>query len=136
MENDKRKQAIAAIIQKSDKFLFVKRSDYKEVAKGYWCPVTGHIEEGETQEEAVQREVLEEVGMEVIADRKVCQIPTHDDEYTLHFWTTRIISGEASIMSHESTELRWLTREELKHLEPAFDEDIEVHLQIDSSGAE
>jgi ADP-ribose pyrophosphatase YjhB (NUDIX family) len=58
MNEDNRKQGVAAIIQKSNKFLFVKRSNYKETAKGYWCPVTGEIEANETQEEALQREVM------------------------------------------------------------------------------
>jgi len=127
MEKDKRKQGVAAIIQKSNKFLFVKRSDYKQSAKGYWCPVTGRIEVNETQEEALQREVMEEVGLEVVADKKICQIPTHDDQYTLHFWTTKIISGEARITSDEATELKWVTLEEMKKLEPAFEEHIQIH---------
>jgi len=127
MERDKRKQAVAAIIQKLNKFLFVKRSDYKQSAKGYWCPVTGRIKVNETQKDALQREVMEEVGLEVVADKKICQIHTHDDQYTLHFWTTKIISGEARITSDEATELKWVTLEEMKNLEPAFEEDIQVH---------
>ena len=130
MARDPRKQAVAAIIEQSEKFLFVKRSGYKEVAEGYWCPVTGGIEEGESHEEAIQREVLEEVGLHVIADRKVCQIATHDNQYTLHFWTTKIISGEAKICSHEATELKWVTLDEMKELEPVFGEDVQVHQDL------
>ncbi|MCZ6470896.1 MAG: NUDIX hydrolase, partial [Gammaproteobacteria bacterium] len=66
--NDSRKQAVVAIIRKSDKFLLVKRSDYVESAKGYWCPVSGRIENGETQEVALRREVMEEVGLDVAAE--------------------------------------------------------------------
>ena len=130
MEKDNRKQAVAAIIQKSNKFLFVKRSDYKDAAKGYWCPVTGRIEADEAQEEALKREVMEEVGLEVVAEKKICQIPTHDNQYTLHFWTTKIISGEARITSDEATDLKWVTLEEMKDLEPAFEEDIQIHQNL------
>lgn len=130
MEKDNKKQGIAAIIQKSNKFLFVKRSDYTESANGYWCPVTGRIEGNETQEEALKREVMEEVGLDVVADKKICQIPTHDNQYTLHFWTTKIISGDARITSNEATELKWVTLEEMKNLEPSFDEDIQIHQNL------
>ena len=58
--------AVVAILQKSDAFLFVKRSNYTEAASGYWCPVSGRIEKGETQEDALKREVMEEVGLEVL----------------------------------------------------------------------
>jgi 8-oxo-dGTP diphosphatase/A/G-specific adenine glycosylase len=130
---DSRKQGVAAIIQKFDKFLFVKRSDYKETAKGYWCPVTGKIEINETQEEAIRREVMEEVGLNVIAEKKICQIPTHDNQYTLHFWTTIIISGEARLTSNEATEIKWVTLEEMKNLKPVFEEDIQIHQNLSNS---
>jgi 8-oxo-dGTP diphosphatase len=126
MSKEKPKQAIVAIIQKSDRFLFVKRSDYVAVAKGYWCPVSGGIEVGETQEQTVRREVMEEVGMDVVAVEKICEIPTHDKHATLHFWTTKIISGEGKITSNEATDLKWVTIEEMKQLSPVFEEDIEI----------
>ena len=70
MENTKLRQAVVATIQKSDKYLFVKRSDYIDIAKGYWCPVSGGIEANESEEEALQREVMEEVRLKVVAGKK------------------------------------------------------------------
>ncbi len=126
MEKDTRRQAVVAIIQKSNRFLLVKRSDYIETAKGYWCPVSGGIEDNETQEDALQREVLEEVGLNVVAVRKICEIPSHDNHSLLHFWTTKIISGHARITSHEATDLKWVTLEEMNTLSPTFQEDIQI----------
>ena len=126
MNNDNRRQAVVAIIQKSDRFLFVKRSDYIEAAKGYWCPISGRIEKDETQEEALKREVMEEVGLEVVAVRKICKIPSHDNHYFLHYWTTKIISGKARITSNEASDIKWVTLDEMKRLRPIFEEDIEV----------
>jgi 8-oxo-dGTP diphosphatase len=121
-----RKEAVVAVIQKLDTFLFVKRSDYNKTAAGYWCPVSGRVENNETQVEAIQREVKEEVGLSVKAIRKICEIPTHDKQFNLHFWTTEILSGEACITSNEATELKWVTIEEMKQLDPVFQEDVEV----------
>jgi 8-oxo-dGTP pyrophosphatase MutT (NUDIX family) len=100
-----KQDAVVAIIQKAGRFLFIKRSDYIDIAVGYWCPVSGRVEENETQVEALEREVMEEVGLSVKALEKVCEIPSHNNQFTLHFWTTEIISGEASITSNEATDL-------------------------------
>ena len=132
MIEDKRRQAVVGIIEQSGKYLFVKRSEYVVAAKGYWCPVSGGIEPGETQEEALQREAMEEVGLNLRAVKKVCEIPSHDNHSLLHFWTTEIISGEAKITSNEAVELRWVTLDEMKKLRPVFKEDIEIFESLGS----
>lgn len=121
-----KKDAVVAIIQKADTFLFVKRSDYINTAAGYWCPVSGRIEENETQIEALQREVKEEVGLRIKAIKKISEILSHDNQFKLHFWATEIISGEASITSNEATDFKWVTLAQMKQLNPVFQEDIEV----------
>ncbi len=121
-----KKDAVVAIIQKADTFLFVKRSNYINIAAGYWCPVSGRVEKNETQMEALQREVKEEVGLGVKAVEKICEIPSHDNQFKLHFWTTEIVSGEASITSNEATDFKWVTIEQMKQLHPVFQEDIQV----------
>jgi len=121
-----KQDAVVAIIQQADRFLFIKRSDYIDTAAGYWCPVSGRLEENETQIEALEREVMEEVGLSVKALKKVSEIPSHNNQFTLHFWTTEIISGEASITSNEATDFRWVTLEQMKQLHPVFEEDIQV----------
>jgi 8-oxo-dGTP diphosphatase len=124
--NDIQRHAVVAIIQKSDRFLFVKRADHLENAPGYWCPVSGHVEGNELQQEAVKREVKEEVGLDIVAHKNVCSILSHDNRYRLHFWTTKILSGEATITSDEVAALRWVTLDEMKQLTPVFDEDVQV----------
>jgi len=39
----------------------------KRIKEGFWQPVTGGLEEGETKVEAIEREVLEETGIKNIA---------------------------------------------------------------------
>lgn len=121
-----RVHAVVAIIRNAGKFLFVRRSDYTGAASGYWCPVSGRVERGETQADALRREVMEEVGLEVVAAKKVREIPSHDGLFVLHFWTTEIIAGEARVRSHEATELRWVTVAEMKQLQPVFEEDVQI----------
>ncbi len=123
---DTRSHAVVAIIQRSDAFLFVKRSDYTEVGSGYWCPVSGRIEKNETQEEALKREVREEVGLEVVAVEKVCEILSADNLFVLHYWKTEIVAGEARICSREATAMKWGTIEEMRRLQPTFEEDVRI----------
>lgn len=133
MNKDDQRQAVVAIIQKSNRFLFIKRSDYIEAAKGYWCPVSGGIEDNETQEEALEREVMEEVGLNIVAVRKICEIPSHDNQSFLHYWTTKIISGKARITSNEATDIKWVTFEEMRKLRPIFEEDIQIFKALSST---
>jgi 8-oxo-dGTP pyrophosphatase MutT (NUDIX family) len=121
--------AIVAILERQGRYLLGKRSPWKPVAPGYWCPISGRVEPGEAQPDAVEREVLEEVGLRVRALRKVGQCDTHDGSAVLHWWLAELLDdAPARLMNDEHTELRWLTPEELGALTPVFEEDIAILL--------
>lgn len=121
------------ILQDEDKFLLGKRSDWKEKAPGYWCPISGHIEDHETEENAVIREAQEELGIIVNPVKKISSTPTHDQKVMLHWWTVRIEQGIPKINNDENSEIRWFTPSELKNLSPVFKEDIEIILSLIST---
>lgn len=118
--------AVVALIRRGDEVLFVQRSSLSRGAAGYWCPVSGRVEPGETQEEAIAREVREEVGLEVVAREKVAVLPTPDKRYMLHYWTTDLKGGEARPVSPEVAALKWVTLADMRALEPVFVEDLAV----------
>lgn len=122
-------QAVMLIIEKKGKFLLGKRASWKPKAPGYWCPISGKIEFGETEETAVTREALEEVGLVVRPLRNVASIDSRDGTVRLHFWKTQIISGEARITNDEHSEIGWFSPEELRRLSPSFEEDLEILLR-------
>ena len=72
------------------------------------------------------REVREEVGLDVVAAEKLCEIPTPDGIYVLHYWTTIASRGDARICSREVDDVRWVTIQELRQLEPHFPEELEI----------
>lgn len=125
--------AVVAIIYQDNKFLLTRRSNHLDSAPGYWCPVSGRVEVGETQKEAVVREVKEEVGLEVVVVNKICAFDSHDRRYRLHWWMVEIVSGEASITCDELAEIKWVTVAEMKRLAPIFEEDIQVFEQLEES---
>jgi 8-oxo-dGTP diphosphatase len=126
--------AVAAIIRRNERFLFVKRSEFCAGAVGYWCPVSGRVEPGETQETALAREVFEEVGLSVVAIARIGELLIMDDRYLLHYWTAQILGGEARIASPEVAELRWVSFEEMRDLTPHFEEDLRMIEKAATSG--
>jgi 8-oxo-dGTP diphosphatase len=120
-------QVVAAIIERSGRFLFGKRSPHRLSAPGYWCTVTGRIEPGESQADAVVREVREEVGLEVRALQKVGECDTHDGTALIHWWLAAPLDdAPVKLLGDEHTELRWVTLEEMRALWPVFAEDLEI----------
>ena len=54
---------VGAIIRQDDRLVLIRRA--KEPARGYWTFPGGAVELGESLEDAVRREVLEETGLHV-----------------------------------------------------------------------
>ena len=127
--------AVVALIVDRGRALFVQRSPAARAAAGYWTPVSGAVEPGESERDALAREVLEEVALSVEADVKVASVPTDDGRYILHFWTCRIVAGDARIASDEVADLRWCTPEELRTLAPVFEEDVRIALHAVAAAA-
>ncbi|MGZ3687107.1 MAG: GNAT family N-acetyltransferase [Bdellovibrionota bacterium] len=123
-------QAVAAVIERDGRFLVGKRNSTKKSAPNYWCPISGQIEPGETEEQAVVREVFEEVGLKTKAVAKVCELETQDKSAIIHWWMLEIICGTAFLKNDEHSEIRWVTLEELQRLSPVYEEDIEIYQQL------
>jgi 8-oxo-dGTP pyrophosphatase MutT (NUDIX family) len=118
---------VAVIIEREDRFLLGKRSLQRPKAPGYWCPISGRVEAGESQDEAVVREVREETGLAVEAVEKVDECPTHDGSALMHWWRVRLLSeAPACLANDEHSELAWVTLEEMRRLEPVFLEDVAI----------
>lgn len=118
------------VLEKNGKFLLGKRAEWKTKAPGYWCPISGHIEENESEQDAVIREAKEELGIEVHPISKITSIPTHDGTVMLHWWKAEIVNGVTMINNDENSELGWFSKDELKKLQPVFEEDIKIILNI------
>lgn len=108
-------EGVVAVIQDGDRYLMIRRPDHIR-AGGYWCFVGGEIEEGETQEQALVREVREEVGLEVEPEEKVWQCASLTKEWLLHFWTVNLLYDLVQANPREVAECRWLTIDEIVEL--------------------
>jgi 8-oxo-dGTP diphosphatase len=116
-------EAIVALLRKADRYLIILRA--QEVSSGgYWAPLSGRIEPGETQADAVVREVREEVGLTVVPQARVWACDTDDGRYVLHWWTAEPVgSAELKLDPAEVAGARWVTPAEFLAMEPTFDGD-------------
>jgi 8-oxo-dGTP pyrophosphatase MutT (NUDIX family) len=123
------RQAIVAVLRRGDRVLAIRRGP-RVARPGYWQPLSGKLEPGETQEQAVVREVREEVGLTVVPLAKVWESETDDRLFRLHWWTARADTGVVVPDPGEVAETRWVTPEEFLTLDPVFDGDREFFERI------
>ncbi|MCX5046850.1 MULTISPECIES: NUDIX domain-containing protein [unclassified Streptomyces] len=123
------REAIVAVLRRADRVLAVRRGPTVS-RPGFWQPLSGKVEPGETQEQALVREVMEEVGLTVSPGVKVWESETDDGHFRLHWWTADADSGEVVPDTVEVAEARWVTPEEFLALNPVFDGDREFFERI------
>ncbi|MFN2389272.1 MAG: NUDIX hydrolase [Actinomycetota bacterium] len=121
--------AVVPIVRKEGRVLVIKRGP-EVILPGYWCPPSGRIEAGETQEQAVVREVAEEVGLAAQPVAKVWECPTDDRDFTLHWWIAEVEHYEVRPHPGEVAEVRWVTADEFLELHPTFAGDREFFLEV------
>ena len=107
---------IRAMNENEEPIIFATQRGYGEL-KGGWEFPGGKIEEGETPQEALKREILEELETEIWVGKLIDTIEY--DYPTFHlsmdcFWA-EIISGDLVLKEHEAA--KWLTKTELNSVE-------------------
>jgi NADH pyrophosphatase NudC (nudix superfamily) len=121
--------AIVAVITKGDKTLLIQRAPTVR-GGGYWAPVSGEVEPGESQAAAVAREAMEEVGLTVRPVRKVWENISSRKTFILHWWLAEYVSGELALESKEVSDARWLTADEINKMDGTFEGDREFFQKV------
>ena len=108
-------RVVAAVIRKGDK-IFATQRGYGEL-KGGWEFPGGKIEDGETPQEALKREIEEELDTEILVGELIDTIEY--DYPTFHlsmdcFWC-EIVEGRLVLKEHEAA--RWLDRKTIDDVE-------------------
>lgn len=111
IESKKTIEVVAAIIIRDGK-LFATQRGYGEW-KDWWEFPGGKIEPEESQEDALKREIREELATEIEVGTLLSTIEYDYPKFhlTMHCYLCTIISGELSLLEHEDA--RWLTTDEL-----------------------
>ncbi len=121
--------AVVAVVPRGERFLIVRRAAGVP-APGYWVPPSGHVEPGESQADAVRREMHEELGIDVVPVRRVWTCLTEDGAILLHWWLVAPRSYELRPDPSEVAEARWCTTEEIGALQPTFVDDVRFFVEV------
>lgn len=107
-------KVVAAIIQKENKILATKRG-YGEFINMWEFP-GGKIESGETKEQALVREIKEELNIEISVDKFAVDIEYQYPNFYLFMSCFMCSIKEGSIELLEHNDGKWITKEELNTL--------------------
>ena len=108
-------KVVAAVIRDGDK-IFATQRGYGDI-KGGWEFPGGKIEEGETPQEALKREIMEELDTEIEVGELIDTIEYDYPEFHLSmgcYWCS-VVSGNLVLKEHEAA--RWLTKGKLRSME-------------------
>ena len=102
---------VAAIIKKNNHYLIAKRNREKYMGLMWEFP-GGKVEGSETFEEALSREILEELNVSITIHNKIAEEKYKDDEIdiVLHYFVCTINQGELILSEHEAIE--WVAKED------------------------
>lgn len=107
----KKIEVVAAIILRDGR-IFATQRGYGEW-KDWWEFPGGKIEPGESTEDALKREIREELATEIEVDELLTTVEYDYPKFhlTMHCYLCTIISGDLSLLEHEDA--RWLALDEL-----------------------
>ena len=113
------KVAGAAIIPMDGGILMVQRAI--EPAIGKWSFPSGYVNRGEKLERAVEREILEECGLEAEVGRLVGLYSEEGNSIILAVYEARVLGGKLSSADHETLDVKIFNVDNLPEL--AFEHD-------------
>ena len=104
-------EVVAAIIRKDDK-IFATQRGYGEW-KDWWEFPGGKMEAGETPEEALKREIREELSTEISVDEFLYTVEYDYPKFhlTMHCYLCSLMTDSLHLNEHEAA--KWLTKDEL-----------------------
>lgn len=104
-------EVVAAIIRKGD-CIFATQRGYGEW-KDWWEFPGGKTEAGETREEALRREIREELSAEISVDDFLCTVEYDYPKFRLrmHCFLCSLLSDGLSLNEHEAA--KWLQKDEM-----------------------
>jgi 8-oxo-dGTP diphosphatase len=109
-----RLHVVVAVIKESDRLLIAKRPSSAHQGDLWEFP-GGKVEPGESSEQALERELREEVGITVTQYRPLIRIPYDYPERKVLLDVWLITEFEGTAHGAEGQKLRWLNIDELNH---------------------
>lgn len=111
--------AVAVIEDDQGRILFLLRSNHLKAGPGKWGFAGGGVEAGESPEEAMNREIAEELGLGVrlALESSIGPVPGLGQAHLIvHLFKYRWLGGEVNL-NEEHTRFAWITEAEFRSLD-------------------
>ena len=108
-------ETVLVYIEKDEKYLLIYRNKKKnDMNQGKYIGIGGHIELGESKEEALIREVREETSLIINSYKYRAKLLFVNDDYSeiMHLFTSDDFSGELTSDCNEG-ELVWVDKDKI-----------------------
>ena len=104
-------EVVAGIIYKNNKFLIARRNLNKSQG-GLWEFPGGKVEKNESYENALKREIKEELNADIEVKEYVGESIYHypEKDIKLIFYKAKLLSEKIELLEHES--YKWITKDE------------------------
>ena len=110
-------KTVLCYIKHNDDYLFLFRNKKEhDINEGKWIGVGGHLEKGETKEQALIREIKEETGLDIISFtyRGELLFINDDFEEIMYLYTSSDFKGE--LKECDEGELHWVDKDKIMDL--------------------
>lgn len=111
-----KKADIAGVVVRDElgRYLLIQEAQLR--AYGLWNMPAGHIDAGESPQQAALREGLEETGftMELLSEEPILVDTKSNPTHTFHAFTARITGGELHVPEDEILDAGWFSFAEVK----------------------
>lgn len=106
-------EVVAAIIHDAEGRIFATQRGYGDY-KDWWEFPGGKMEQGETPEEALKREIWEELETRIVVERFVATVEWDYPAFhlTMHCYLCHVESGHLELKEHEAA--KWLNKDGLE----------------------
>lgn len=117
-KKEKKKNACAIIVNNDNKILLLKRADGKDIwMPGKWALIGGGVEKDETPQQAVEREIREETGLEIKKFIKTFTMNRNEGSVE-HFFACQYDGDPTDVeLNEENTNYGWFDIGEMKFLD-------------------
>lgn len=136
---------VLCYLKKDDQYLFMNRNKKKnDLNEGKWIGIGGHLEDEETKEQALVREVKEETGLTLNNFTYRGEILFVNDDYQeiMYLFTSENFSGE--LAECDEGELSWIDKDKIfdlnlwegdkYFLKPLLNSDILIKMEVRYQG--
>ena len=122
---------VAAVIRDNEGKILIAQRNFMKSQGGLWEFPGGKIEQNETREQAIIREIKEEMDIDIQVERyiseKIFNYP--DKSINLIALECKKISGEIKLIEHE--DIKWVEKNDLKKFEFAPADEFIINAIID-----